>query len=49
MAVELTAEEVNRIRQWYNFIDDTAPDFLEDTDMDLISKMLSAVTQPSNG
>lgn len=37
----LTAEDRNRIRQWYNALDDVNPNFLEASDQALALKIMS--------
>jgi len=37
----LSAEDVNRIRQWFNATDDCAPKYLEKADRDLMARLLS--------
>lgn len=40
MLVELSHDEINRIRQWYNAADDCAPEYLEQADLDIVVRLV---------
>jgi hypothetical protein len=42
--MELTAKECNRIRQWFNAVEDAAPEYLVQADRDLMQKIATACT-----
>lgn len=44
-ATQLTPAECNRLRQWYNALDDISPEFLEDADVVLATKIMRANEQ----
>lgn len=37
--MQFTAEELNLMRQWFNAIEDLAPEYLEQADRDLMQKI----------
>lgn len=38
--MELTRDEIDRLRQWYNAVEDLSPEYLEDADLALYLKIL---------
>jgi predicted alternative tryptophan synthase beta-subunit len=42
--MKLTKDEINLLRQWYNAVQDLAPEYLEPKDHELASKILVALS-----
>ncbi len=40
--LNLSNQEINLIRQWYNSVKDTSPQFLEEEDAQLMTKILKS-------
>lgn len=46
--LELSREDVNLVRQWFNAVEDAAPKYLEKADRDLMKRLLSTSAQPAS-
>ena len=38
--MELSKDEIDRLRQWYNAVEDMAPEYLEEADLALYLKIM---------
>lgn len=44
--VLVSADDINRLRQWYNAVDDVTPEYLEQADANLLARLHAASPPP---